>query len=498
MNPSYSSYKNDIISFKSEEYIKNLVNSISYNYFFNFIENYKEIENEDFKKPIFSQTSKFKKIPNNYKNYKYLNINRDNDENKNVWIFENPTEESDQISILIKTYLNKISQETYKKISVEFINELVLIENKNIFYILSSEIINKCLFDNKYRNLYINLCYKIWSNKQIHSNLINIINIDNEYFWEYKLDNEKKYGPFSSEINAKNDSYNKINFKKYFLNYIQKLYVNKDLSFDGLNDEEIFIKKKKIILLVELITIIYLEKYINFDIINIIIIDLLHLNSNNFKNIEEVEIETLYTLIKLIKDTKTSFTDLNEYKNIFEEYKKIILQIIDNNNYNNDIKISKRSIFFLNDIVLMLNDFSNNKNTKKNKEETEIIEKKINPIEKNILIDLLKINNTKELMNLYINNNYDFTYKLIEIFISQKNNNTSIINLLSKINNTKLIFSIIEKIIENIEDIMLDIPDANTKILYLIDNIKENYPKKEYIINILKNINSDDDSDEDN
>jgi len=245
MNPSYSSYINDIVSFNSEEYIKNLVNSISYNCFFNFTENYKEIENEDFKKPIFSQTSKFKKIPNNYKNYKYLKINRDNEENKNVWIFENPTEESGQISILIKTYLNKISQETYKKISVEFINELILVKDKNIFNILSSEILNKCLFDNKYRNLYINLCYKIWSNKQIHNNLINIINIDNDYYWEYTPDiNNKKYGPFSSEINAKNDSYNKINFKKYFLNYIQKLYVDKNLSFDGLNDEEIYIKKK--------------------------------------------------------------------------------------------------------------------------------------------------------------------------------------------------------------------------------------------------------------
>jgi hypothetical protein len=481
MNLSYSSYKNDIISFNSEEYIKNLINSISYNYFFNFIENYKEIENEDFKKPIFSQTSKFKKIPNN-KNYKYSKINRDNnDEIKNVWAFENPTEECDKISILIKTYLNKISQEAYVKISNEFINELILVKNKNIFDILSSEILNKCLFDNKYRNLYINLCYKIWTNKQIHQNLINIINIDNNYYWEY---NSEKKGPFTSEINAKNDCYNKINFKKYFLNYIQSLYINKDLSFNNLNDEEMYIKKKKIILLVELIAIIYLEKYINFDIINIIIIDLLHLNGNNFKNIEEIEIEILYTLIKLIKDNKASFNDLQEYKNIFGDYNKIILQIIDN------IKISKRSVFFLNDIILMFNEFINNKSIKKNNNEN--IE-----IKKSNIIDLLKINNTKDLLNLYKNDNYDFMYKLIEIFISQKNFNKNIENLLYEINNTKLFFTIIEKIIENINDIMLDIPDANNKFLYLIDNIKENHPRKEYIINILKNINLDDESEDD-
>ena len=156
---SYSSYKNDIISFNHEEYLKSTKDSVSLNLFYNFIENYREIENEDFKKPIFSQTSKFKKIPNNYKNYKYIKISRDNDDVKKNWVFDNPDDETDKISVLIKTYLNKISQDTYKKISVDFINELILINNSNLFEIISRELINKCLFDNKFRNLYINLCY---------------------------------------------------------------------------------------------------------------------------------------------------------------------------------------------------------------------------------------------------------------------------------------------------------------------------------------------------
>ena len=89
MQLSYSSYKNDINSFNSDEYIKGLHDSSNLdNLFFNFIEYYKEIENEDFKKPVFSQTTKFKKIPNNFKYYKYLKINRDNnDEVKNTWSF---------------------------------------------------------------------------------------------------------------------------------------------------------------------------------------------------------------------------------------------------------------------------------------------------------------------------------------------------------------------------------------------------------------------------
>ena len=159
MNLSYSSYKNDIISFNSDEYFKGFNNNpILSNLFLKFIEYYKEIENEDFKKPVFSQTTKFKKIPNNFKYYKYLKINRNNDEPKNTWSFENPTEESEKISILIKSYLNKISQDTYEIISLEFINDLLLIKNENLFKLITSEILNKCLFDIKFRNLYINLC----------------------------------------------------------------------------------------------------------------------------------------------------------------------------------------------------------------------------------------------------------------------------------------------------------------------------------------------------
>jgi malic enzyme len=121
-----------------------------------------------------------------------------------------------------------------------------------------------------------------------------------------------------------------------------------------LSEEEEFIKKKKILLLVELIAIMYLEKYINFDIINIIIIDLLHIN-DNFKEINEIEFEALYNLIKLIKESKSTFNDLEEYKNLFNHYTSIINQIILAD------KVSKRSNFFLSVIVDTFEIFENEK-----------------------------------------------------------------------------------------------------------------------------------------
>lgn len=480
---SYSSFKNDIISFDNEEYLKSIENSISINLFNNFIQVYREIENEDFKKPIFSQTSKFKKIPNNYKNYKFMKIVRDNEEPKKMCIFVNHVDETNKVSILIKTYLNKISQDTYKKISIDFINELTLIENSNLFEIISKEIINKCLFDNKFRGLYINLCYKIWNNKQIHYNLVNIISKDNNYSWEMKNnENINSKNSFTSEINVKNDIYNHFNFKKFFLNYIQKLYRNKDLVFNDLTEDEIFLKKKQIILLVELIGILYLEKYINFDIINIIIIDLLHVN--NFTEIEEVEFEALYTLVKLIKESKNSYNDLLEYKIIFNEFISIIQNIIDN------VNLSKRYSFFMNDIILMFELFINENKIIKNKDDNKILEILKNNNTLDYLEDILNIYKTS-LKKEYIINN------CIELFISEKKTNNLNVNFLKKLNEDKLIYATIDKIIVNINDVILDIPDAPEKIIYLVNNIYNDNNKKTEILNILKNIENSDYSSED-
>jgi hypothetical protein len=545
MQLSYSSFKNDLKSFNLEEYNQNLLDTNNYNLFIHFIDNYKEIENEDFKKPIFSQTSKFKKTPGNYKNYKYVKINRDNEElNKDVkekkeqkefkkaWHIENSTDENTKILITIKTFLNKISEETYKKISNDFINELIKINNENLFEILCKEILNKCLYDNKYRNLYINLCFKVWSNRDIHYNLVKINNDKNLFYWDYK---NNIYGPFNTENEAKINIYEKLNFKKYFLNYIQNLYNNKDLNLENLSEEDFFIKKKNILLIPELITIMYLEKHICFDIINLLIIDLLDLDNSVNKYIQEIEIEIIYNLIKLLKEHKAE--KLHEYKLIFSEFINII---------NNEIlkeNISKRSNFFLTDIINMLELLSNNniKNSngfiKINNEEDNGTQNSLfgrRPVrltegsdDSNInkFLEYLKNNNTKELIYIYSKKNNINTKKLminkfINYFIEQripvglvpdaepldlpkvvgdcerlhKNNNLDIINFLLTIekNDSELIYEILESNVNNIEDILIDVPYANKKIIYIIENLNLNNDKKELFLNILNNIKDDD------
>jgi len=596
---SYSSYKNNISIFNSEEYLKNQIESDSFDLFLDFIQKYREIESEDLKKPIFSQTTKFKKNPNNFKHYKNLKIlrDKDKDENKNGWTFQTPVEENTKISVLIKSFLNKISNDNYNQVSVEFIDEILKIKNNNLFQIICDEIYNKCIFESKYRNLYINLCSKIWNNRIIHYNLTNIILHDNNYYWTY-IGDTKKYGPFSNEINTKNDIYQKSSFKKYFLNYIQKLYINKNLSFDSLDEDEMYYQKKKVLLLVELIGLMYIEKYINFDISNIIIIDLLHINK--FDKIKDIEYELLFNLLKIIKDNKTNYTSLNEYKYIFNEYITNLNSIIMNlskqsgdkelfsgtivkentmnlskrsgdkelfsgtivkentmnlskrsgdkelfsgtivkentmnlskrsgdkelfsgtivkentmnlskrsgdkelfsgtivkentsNNYSDEkFDISKRSLFFINEILNILNIFvENKKNDDTNQNNKKIFINKLNNFNNT------DINNMISIYNSYSKNEkIDILYSIIDKYISEKNKNDNIILLLKEIKDINNYYEVLDKYTENIKDILLDIPNATIKIIQLIELLNYDKNKSNKYIQIFKNITLDDES----
>jgi hypothetical protein len=168
-------------------------------------------------------------------------------------------------------------------------------------------------------------------------------------------------------------------------------------------------------------------------------------------------------------------------------------QIIEN------VELSKRSLFFLENIILNLKTFLSNNDSKSLNNDTPIFdEDKLN----NMFINKLNSNeNFTELYNIYknINDKSSIIYKCIDKFIGENKHNKNIIKFLIEIKDGNLIYSILEKMIENIEDIMLDIPNSHEKLLYLIDNINYTNNKKTEFINILKNLdynNSEDNSEE--
>ena len=414
---------------------------------------------------------------------------------KKVCSFDSIGDENEKLNIIIRTYLNKISEDTYEKVSQQLLDKLLTNKNTNIFKILSEEIVNKCLFDYKYRNLYINLCSKIWSNKKIHYNLIKIIKKDNSYYGEYNIfdDNIDKIGPFKTIDDIKDNFFKKINFKNFFVDFLQELYYNKDLNIEHLDDNTFFNMKKKALLLVELLSILFIQKHINFDIINLIIIDLLHQN-NNFDKIKEIEFELLHIMIKFIYENNKSFKFI-EYKKIIDKFKNILENILDKD-FND---LSKRSNYFINEIIIIFSKIL--KNEKFNN-------KKINNLNNldNNISNIIENAEKGYIDNFYYsfkNQKSNEKVNIICILLNKFLENIKNINMLKclkkiKNNNIKNIEEILLKIINNLYDIILDIPDIEKNIKFFVEELELNNNLIDEMNNKLETIsNSDDESDDD-
>ena len=488
MSFNYKIFKEHIIGFDYEGYLNNTSDKFKliYNDFYEF---YLKIIDDEIEKTK-QLNAKFSKNINE-KNNKFFKFNRNVNpppiEMRKVCSFESIDDENEKLNIIIRSYLNKISMSTYEKVTDQLIDKLLENKNTNIFTILSKEIVNKCIFDYKYRNLYINLCSKIWNNKKIHLNLINIKKVDNKYYANYdNLNTNEELGPYDSIDKLKDNIFKKINFKNFFVDFLQELYYNKELNFEDLNDDQFFNKKKKTLLLVELLSILFIERHINFDLINLIIIDLLH-QDNNFTVIKEIEFELLYVMLKFIYKNNKSFKFI-EYKKIISKFKSILESI----KLNNQNIISKRSDYFIEEIIDIFTKILNNEKYKISND------KKNNNV--NVILESCKKGHT-----------YDFKSNLDSFEKLEKDNLIiKIINLYLENTNKNIIKSIkyikddyiniiedtLSNIINNLDDIILDIPNINNNVNTFISELNLNNNLKLKLDEKMSNIEEESDDDD--
>ena len=469
MSFNYKLFKEHINCFDFEKYIKDSSVSFQskYNEFYVFYEKIIKDEIEKTKQ----LNAKFSKNINE-KHNKFYKFNRNLNtpiEFKKVCSFESIGDENEKLNIIIRTYLNKISTHTYEKVTDQLIEKLLENNNTHVFKILSEEIVNKCIYDYKYRNLYINLCSKIWNNKKIHYNLIKINKHNDKYYASYNVDDEleenEEIGPFDSVDKLKESVFKKINFKNFFVDFLQELYYKKELDFDNLDDDKFFNMKKKTLLLVELLSILFVERHINFDIINLIIIDLLH-QDDNFNLIKEIEFELLHVMIKFIFKNNKSFKFI-EYKKIINKFKDILENTLHDKNNNNII--SKRSKYFIEEIIGFFNKILNNERYEDNKKEINNTENIFEYIQSGNC-QLFKEN----FIQLSNSEQKNILVKIINDTLEKLNKNTIKILKYIKHDYSIIIENTMTNIINNLDDIILDIPNINENITTFIKDLNLN------------------------
>ncbi len=483
----YSDYENHIKSFDDNFYFKNKnmnndpIFDDKIDNFCNFINLYKKAEEEDLKKTQMLLNNKNKKSNNGTNGYSYNITNFQKQKTAKVWNAHVPQSNDERLNALIESYLNKICDESYKKISVDFINELINIEDIFYFGTISKKIVDKCVMDNKYQHLYIQLCSKIWSNRQIHYNLAIIKEVNKKYYWTSKYENiNKDYGPFNSEIDAKMNIYYTLNFKKYFMNYIQELFVNKNVNFTHIdNDEEFFLHKRQFMVIIEILGIMYNEKYINIDILHLVIMKLFHMNDID-TNISAIEIDGILNIFKIMENYKTK-NNIKEYFKapIFDEYYNYITQIENLPSFN------LRTKYFLADCKDILKETKSLINSVSKEvivdkvQELSIVEKFINEKKKN---------NSNNMLNIYNKANeedksnilYEVIYRFCETNMRDENYEYFL----------RAIFEEEDRNTKNKKHNKKDIQLLENNINKIIMNLSEIYIDNPNIVSILKKFNT--------
>ena len=311
-----------------------------------FLKSYIQVEKNDKYEPIFSLTSKYKSFP--------VNSNRStkNFFQNNKWKISNTNVL--KINQDLKLSLNKLSERTYEKVK----NDIFIIfkkdNNKNTFDIFMKELFEKIWFDEKFLELYVLLCYHIWSDETINCSF--------EFILDY-CDSE---------------------FKK------RDIYKTKMLESN--TEDKIFINKRKIIGTVEFMANLYIKEHIdNIRISNII--DSLLIKSNN-----DIDYECFYKLWNIIINNNRLEDDI-----IFK-YKEILLKNISNIKNNRikillttliekmNFKVDNNNITYINKCIIEF---------KKNKDLSKIVTK-LKQVDKSLVMNELIINELENKSNLFI------------------------------------------------------------------------------------------------
>jgi hypothetical protein len=493
-HPSFKEFKDDISNFEMKRYLENKMESNRIEKISLFLELYKKIEEEDLKKPIFSQTTKFKKFPNHLKYYKYIKFSRD-EETRKKWIVQQPQTEVEKIVFFIKSMLNKIGENNFESVKEEFLDGFLQFDHPDLFEVLVNELYIKCISDSKFRHFYLQICCLLCQNKRLHENRYEVIDIEGDFYVHFKYPNkeyglekineENMIGPFTSENDAKQEAYMMMNLKRYFMNFLEKKFKEKDTTFGkkDLEDQEFFDKKRNIIGMVDIMLILYKDKFIHMDILHIMILDFLHMSENAFEPIEEIEMEAIHYMIKFFYENQ--FINASKYP-VFDNYLQIIKDLKKNDSN------SKRMIFFMDEIEHILQNpvFIPKVVHLSEKEFTQLWKKHIKDENVDKFMECIEKNMIFEMKDKVMEDVFFF-------LLDQKEMKTGYIQIMQKFISLQKYTELMDKVIDNIQDYSLDINNIHKKILKIFEII-ENIKNEEWREKIYKTMSEDDESEKDN
>lgn len=462
-----------ILSFKTV--IKTTVHKID-----EFLNMYNKLIDQDHIKPLFSQTNKYDLFPKK-KNFKKCRIN-----NKNAWTPTLPKTDNEKIRKTIKIILNKITDKNYNTLIETLICEINKFTTYDVLEILSKEITSKIIYDCNFQHIYVKLCSRIWSMKNWHENLITIVIDDNDKLYWHKntsIYNNNLNGPYNSETELRNYTNKCINFKNVLLDTLFKKFNNKDKYIIKSNevdiDEDVRFKyRRNIFSTLEFIGILYKKNMISEKIIHVIMIEFLNMNGKK-DSINEEYIESFCILWKNVNDKIICPI----HPNLLKEYVNYIAENIV------PMKWSTRITFMLEDLIEKYEYKTDTKinikyeNIKSNDVIKEDKEDKFEKIE-SIIYEFKNDHNVVETSQNLQKYSNEFSDSILDLLlycsVEEIKDSKHYIDLFDKCKfiNDRDIINCVDRFINNIDEIVLDIPNAKGNLLKFIKLLSNKFDIK--------------------
>ncbi len=266
-------YNREFIGSLKNKFIEKLLNLED------FLKSYQEIVNIDNKKPLFSPNFK----PDYFTKRKNIKKCHNLTKGNNAWTPSIPESDIEKIKKNIKIILNKITKENFSILIETLVCEISKFHIIDILDILTSEIIEKIIYDKSFHEIYIKLCSRVWNMTTWHQNLITIIlDENNKYFWHQNRSNGENQlmGPYDSEEDIRKKTNKLINFRYDLLNKLYDIFEKKDEYIKKSNEKNIdddlrYKYKRNIVGTIEFIAKLYKVKQISEKVIHVCILDLL-------------------------------------------------------------------------------------------------------------------------------------------------------------------------------------------------------------------------------
>lgn len=319
-----------------------------------FLKRYIQIEKNDKYEPVFSLTDKYKSFPiNSSKSTKnFFQNNKWKINNSNVL----------KINQDIKFALNKLSLKNYDSIKNTLIDILKNNSSKNVFNVFMKELFEKIWFDEKFLDMYVQLCYDLCKCKKNNYTFDSIINYSKKEFHNrntYKIELSKNTDEENNFINKR-----KIIGTIEFIGYLYiKEHFNNEMLIDIINsllnnvsndlDYECFYKLWNIINTNNKLESDTIDRYKN-----LIIKDIPNINNNRIKILLKALVDTMFVErdnnnIAYINNCILDFKKTKDLSNILSKFKKLDSNLVINELIMNELD-NKSGLFI--DIILLLTD----------------------------------------------------------------------------------------------------------------------------------------------